>query len=655
MINKKTLLLTAAICMSIGFANASDLVQMDIKKSSDNAVDITFFTTGNTNSPMVTRKSDNKYVVLMPNVSGSNTGAPSLSAVKDLITNVDVKNVDDGMNGYTKVTFTTTKPINIKTHTQKTAPLSTEEKNAKAIIAQIKTQPKQVQTQTQTKAEPKKDSLKTSTAPKTSTVNKTETKKTETKKTENKNTEVKKQTTSPTRKTESVTPVAANTVNSVQPKETTPAVSDVAAVNFKEIDKISKSKQSSKSNNLGWLILLLPAGLLYLIAKGIKNSVQKSEALKFSFNENLSQKPYKQTTYDNIINDSELNWQERYKKFLAESKGEDYKPAKQEPSKEVVETTNNISSLEQSSNSDNNGRYHFITPMKENKGNKQMIRTTVKNALSETDVKRLELEKTIEQTPEIYKNTEIKIDEAPASQVKTEDETISQNISKLKSFAKPVSLHTSHRNRTKKEFPKSNKMHEGRFVQLKDSELNTTSRHFKDGALSVSDLMNTGKKLMEMSDMETSQNDYIMSSVDEYLSILDKENSYATAPKDLSSKIANSLSNVKPSMKLGPKTAAVNNSSNPIKQSRTSSSEGLIVKKSYNIDDNHGFHLVNLDGVNSLIGRANNETFVLHNFDKAPSDLQVRHDSANVYMVKSGDFKALVDVSEDKMGVLIEL
>ena len=143
--------------MSIGFANASDLVQMDIKKSSDNAVDITFFTTGSTSSPMVTRKSDNKYVVLMPNVSGSNTSAPSLGAVKGLITNVDVKNVDDGMNGYTKVTFTTTKPINIKTHTQQTAPLSTEEKNAKAIIAQIKTQPKQ----TQAKTESKKDSENT--------------------------------------------------------------------------------------------------------------------------------------------------------------------------------------------------------------------------------------------------------------------------------------------------------------------------------------------------------------------------------------------------------------------------------------------------------------------------------------------------------------
>ena len=35
--------------------------------------------------------------------------------------------------------------------------------------------------------------------------------------------------------------------------------------------------------------------------------------------------------------------------------------------------------------------------------------------------------------------------------------------------------------------------------------------------------------------------------------------------------------------------------------------------------------------------------------------VQVRHDNANVYMVKAGGFKSLVEVNEDKMGVLIEL
>ena len=43
-------------------------------------------------------------------------------------------------------------------------------------------------------------------------------------------------------------------------------------------------------------------------------------------------------------------------------------------------------------------------------------------------------------------------------------------------------------------------------------------------------------------------------------------------------------------------------------------------------------------------------------FDKnVTNPIQVRHDNANVYMVKAGDFKSLVEVDKDKMGVLIEL
>ena len=145
------------MCLTFAQANASNLVQMDIKKTSDNAVDVTFYTTGANSNPLVTRKSNNKYVVLMPNVAGSSASTPDLSAVKDIISDVNIKNVDDGMSGYTKVTFITTKPLNIKTYMQKAAPLSSEEKEAKALIAQVKTHPKQ----TVAPAAPKKEAPKT--------------------------------------------------------------------------------------------------------------------------------------------------------------------------------------------------------------------------------------------------------------------------------------------------------------------------------------------------------------------------------------------------------------------------------------------------------------------------------------------------------------
>ena len=617
------------MCLTLNMADASSLVQMDIKKTSDNAVDLTFFTTGSASSPMVTRKSNNKYVILMPNVSGQNAGTPSLSAVKDLVTNVDVKNVDDGMNGYTKVTLITTKPIKISTHTQKTAPLSSEEKQAKAIIAQAKTKP--VQTTTPQNNEVTKTKVTSS-----SSVTKTDNKKTETKKTEAKKAETNVQktkqqtpqkavtTTAPTQKVQPV-PVKENTVT--ETKTVNEIKSEEPVVDMKEVEKIEKmAKTPSHKNYAGLLLLLLPLWLLSLLAKNIRNSVLKSKALKSSFNANLAEKPFVQETYDNIINDKELTWQERYKKFVEESKDE----AKM-------------------------SKYSFIKPVSTTNTEETSEKSSATTPISqtETDSKRLEFERTLSKTPDLYKNTEIKIDETPVHEVQSEDNAIQENIIQLKAFANPVSLHTTHRGRTKTTLPKLPKAKEGKFVNLKQSEMNTTSRHFRGGALSVSDLMKTGNKYINEETTSTSNQDYVMSSVDEYFSILDKEKELMTAPKDLSSKIAGSLSHLKPSMSMTSKSS--NRSTNPIKQQRSNSASGLVIKDGYNIDENRGFYIANVDGLNSLIGRINDETFVLKTFDSNIESLQVRHDSDSVYVVRAGDFKALVDVSEDKMGVLLEL
>ena len=99
---------------------------------------------------------------------------------------------------------------------------------------------------------------------------------------------------------------------------------------------------------------------------------------------------------------------------------------------------------------------------------------------------------------------------------------------------------------------------------------------------------------------------------------------------------------------------------NPISKLRNETKDsylnGLIIKSGFNIDDNKGFYVVNLEGNSALVGRINDEIFVLKKFDRnVEKPIQVRHDNANVYMVKAGGFKSLVEVNEDKMGVLIEL
>ena len=124
------------------FANNS-LNGVDVRKNSADGLEFTLYTTSPyADNVIVTKKSDNKYVILMPNV-GSASARPDLSSVKDVVSNVDVRAINDGGNGYTKVTVITTKPVSIKTNTAKSAPETAEQREYRALIAQQKTKPAQ--------------------------------------------------------------------------------------------------------------------------------------------------------------------------------------------------------------------------------------------------------------------------------------------------------------------------------------------------------------------------------------------------------------------------------------------------------------------------------------------------------------------------------
>ena len=132
------LLLALALTPVATVANGgNNLVQLDLKKASNNSVNVTLFTSnGYNDNVMVRKKSDNKYVILIPKVQSSGYSASSLNGVRDLVSNVDVKTVNDTSGGYTKVTLITTKPLDIKTSAQKSAPITAEQKEYKTLIAQ---------------------------------------------------------------------------------------------------------------------------------------------------------------------------------------------------------------------------------------------------------------------------------------------------------------------------------------------------------------------------------------------------------------------------------------------------------------------------------------------------------------------------------------
>ena len=259
----------------------------------------------------------------------------------------------------------------------------------------------------------------------------------------------------------------------------------------------------------------------------------------------------------------------------------------------------------------------------DNKGNYTFIKSPSKTAISK---KRRNLEKLVAEKDYTISNT------IEPEIVETEDNSISKTI-KFKAFAsnRTTSLKMTDRNRIRSRFTKykvERPLHEQNTVILDDTPLTTNRRSLKDANLKVEDV--------DSRKIKYEPKEYIMSSVDEYLSLLDDEKAVQT--------------NI-------PSPVSKTNATNPIsKTDKSAYLKGTIVKSGFKIDQDKGLYIVNKNGKNALVGKINDKVFVLKNFDKnITNPIQVRHDNANVYMVKADGFKSLVEVNNDDMGVLIEL
>ena len=585
------------------FAAENNLVQLDLKKSSTDSVDLTFITTeGYNDNIMVRKKSDNKYVILIPKVQSSGYSSANLNGVRDLVSNVDVKTVNDTNGGYTKVTLITTKPLDIKTKTQKSLPVTAEQQEYKTLIAQANSIKNNI-----AKPEPKPVQKTEITINKAPVPVKTEVKKTTTEKPkEIKLKEVNPEKIERAKRQESLTQL----INEVQKELEIPQTeisdvkdNDTKLTDLQDIQDIIPTKNEIIQNDLTSKIKAgakTPYGkafggaiILMLILKLFRKNKPQVET-KMPFMEKLVQDALNEVdeTYSDITDDKQLTWQEKYKLYLDKS------------AKPVQRT--------------------------DKKGNYLFIKTPVSN---EIEQKRAELEKMISET------TESKIEEPEIIETITDEDNIKKTI-KLKAFDNKVSsLRETKRNQVKSRFKKyeqDSPVEPQKTVNLGKSRLHTNPRTLKDANLSIS--------AVDENRLKFKPQEYIMSSVDEFFSIVDKENAQ---------KAAEVIKNAEASLAKMKKVH-----SNPIskKELKSQKLKGLIVKSEYNIDDHKSFYLVNNDGQNALVGKVNDEVFVLKKFDKNITDpIKVRRDNNNVYMVKAGDFKSLVEVNDEKMGVLIEL
>lgn len=641
------LLAIASAPVSGTFANGgNNLVQLDLKKSSNNSVNVTLFTSnGYNDNVMVRKKSDNKYVILIPKVQSSGYSASNLNGVRDLVSNVDVKTVNDTNGGYTKVTLITTKPLDIKTSAQKSSPVTEEQKEYKTLIAQANAIKNNITPQ-QKHAQKTEITVNKAAASVTQKANKTTTQTNSAK-------QIEKQKNAPKIKLTEVNPQAkkekqdrqirraqlAELIQEVKQEKiaehipdktvaptvpaSAPVVNNVPVQEVKDIKEMPKVEQPKKTSILSKIKHeakkgLKPVGItlaslfgLIFISRLIRAIATTTKEVKASFVEQLAQNHSNSESfkYNDITDDDELSWQEKYKRYLDASA----KPV----------------------------------PRAGNKGNYTFIKTPAE-PVRKLNRKRNDLEKMVTEIAKSHTN-EI---QPEIVEVQNEDDAIQKAI-KFKAFdSHRATLDTTSRDKIRSRFKKYENelpLHEQKNVELGKSILHSNPRKLKGANLDVADV--------DKNRIKYDPSDYIMSSVDEYLSILDKESE--KAPQQVSIEQTPVLPAVKAIDKTEIRPIA-KSQTNPItkqhSETKASYLNGLIVKSGYNIDNNKGFYIVNVDGKSALIGKVNDEVFVLKRFDSnVTNPIQVRHDNANVYMVKAGGFKSLVEVTNDKMGVLIEL
>ena len=634
MVVKKSNIISIAIILGLSFVpvtfadSANNLVQLDLKRASNDAVNVTLFTTNNYNdNVMVRKKSDNKYVILIPKVQSSGFSASNLSGVRDLVSNVDVKTVNDTSGGYTKVTLITTKPLDIKTSSRKSAPVTQEQKDYQTLIAQANAVKNNV---TKHDAPPKlreqKTEITVNKAPADKKIKQAEPKKVETQKPniklEEVDTEKLQRQTRKEHLAELVQEVKDEKIAQNVP-DVVPEVTESATVDANNVQDISKihqeqkvsiiSKIKNKASKMPKKVKYAMFGILglFVLSKMLKRLANSYSPQTQAYGANSAQADTN-IDYDrvnNIIDNSELSWRDKYKMYLDKS---------------AIPV----------SRGENKGNYTFIkTPNIQQ--NKKQVGQDKKRRQEKVE----RLERLV--TPvnhETFNDIEPEI-------VESEDEVISKAI-KLKAFEKRAkSLKMTSRDKSRfRKYEVEIPLHEQKNIELGDSMLHTNPRSLEGANLKITDV--------DKNRIKYEPKEYVMSSVDEYFSILDKEQEQAKQAQQPLQPLP------QPKIETTPMAKPV--ASNPIarqkSESKSSYLKGLIVKSGFNIDDNKGFYLVSQDGQNALVGKVKDEVFVLKKFDKnVTTPIQVRHDNANVYMVKAGEFKSLVEVNDDKMGVLIEL
>ena len=138
------------VSASESFKNS--LIKMDFSKIPSGGVQVKLYT----NKPYgdsisVNKKNDSEYIILMPETSNSMTSNPILNPVSGIVRGVSVKTqqYENGVKGYTKITISTTKPVEIipQVKSINVSDYQLSENDYSELLAQASKKPKTVVTQ----------------------------------------------------------------------------------------------------------------------------------------------------------------------------------------------------------------------------------------------------------------------------------------------------------------------------------------------------------------------------------------------------------------------------------------------------------------------------------------------------------------------------
>ncbi len=652
------------------FANISnDLLKMDLKRSSStDSVDVTFYTTGNPVNSVVTRKSGNSYVVLLPNVSGSQSVVPSLGGIKDLVTDVTVKKVDDGIGGYTKIIFNTTKPVKIQTFAKQTAPLTQAQQDYKNLIAKnnASTQNNAVKpvsntTKAATTTQKQTTTPKTTTTSKPSAVTLTkqnqqasqtqptnkpkqaaENKKTQPQAVNNTPVSVPKQTANLQTQQPKDLPANENKNEQSNNKQAENNIVAAASVPVKDIESktvksnkitvkqriINKFKNSRYNNPVFPITAAFTLIALFLFIGLSKLLSGSGESQRNRLKEYLDQDIENNNTNNDqelqsIIEDDKSNWQEKYKQYSKVKHG------RKQPA-----TSKDIS---------------YVADMSSSKGLLVSDMDNARNNMHETISM---MEHALSQTP-----SELPSDE-DYNKYFSEDDMISNKMNsiKLKSFAGKSNIEQTNRNLVSFEelSQHKNKFKESQFVKMNNSAVTMSRRRSKSSSLNFANIVRDTSTYKNFEgEMNKPIEAYESSSINEYMNLIEHEKQSQPVAKER-------VVDVPDSNNLPSKSLATNPMRSQrkeiLKKPQNSTENALNVKYNYNIDANRSIYMVDNDGYSSIVGRIGEEVFVLKRFSTIINKpMQVRLDYENTYIVRVGEFKCLVEVSNNKMGMLLEI